>query len=501
MVIMRKEFFRYAYIITLIVIWGHIAQSPQRADAYDFTDGLKNISPQHQGVNDGLIFMKTLRKILANNKAEPEIEKFLTFWYESVQKFNFFQLYNSPYLKPINNGYHSVTFQGRHELDHYQLSLASATNVQIPVKQLGDFKAAFALKQNDTCVTGDRSYSGYIDSQIALNQFSHKTLAALLEGLITVIDPDNLKSLNDDESDRFTEIEGISRKAINSFNKTYPRALRMADQYLNLHSAMSEKTHQFIPYTHLKLIFEFDMKNLKKDFPALEYQLRRLRSLFQFKISFQNKKGNHILDVFLDSQDTFLYIDFYTHQGKIIPFNKDKEPVFEDAFQPTAVKDYEFTLDMNIFFNIYGISFRTDHVIVDCKYECRKKHGKVLFTLKEIPYTQVRGAAYYIVPTWFIDIMIPGNIDKLIANFSKVLLTANNSEGSFMRLYWDTTKPREVMFTPYSSSEFIDNFFILFGFQIWHEKFKMTNESALELNQLIIRGTEAFVLDISQIER
>jgi len=494
---MRKQLF-YKHICLILLI--NLFYMPLSTYAYNFTDGLKKMSSEKQGVADGIVFLKNLRKILANNKAEPEIEDFLTFWYVSVQKFNFYQLYNSPYLKPLDNGYHAVTFQGHHELDHYKLALASATGVQRPIKDLGDFKATFGLKQNDTCVTGDRSYSGFFDSQIALQQFSHKTLAALLEGLVTVIDPDNLKTLNDKESDRFTEIEGLSRKAINSFNQTYPRALLMADQYLNLHSALCEKTHQLIPFTHLKLIFELDMKNIKKDYPQLYYHLKRLRSLFQFNISFQNKKGNHIMDIFLDSEDTFLYVDFYTHQGKIIPFTPDGEPVFEDEFQPTAVRDYEFVLDMNIFFNIYGIKFRTDHVIVDCVYKRRKDFGNVVCKLKEIPYTKVTGRAYYVVPTWFIDIMIPGNIDKLIANFSKVLLTANDSEGSFMRLHWDTQKPHSVMFTPYVSSEFIDNFFILFGFQIWHEKFKMSNESASELNQLIIRGTESFILDLSQIE-
>ncbi|MBF0452932.1 MAG: hypothetical protein HQK75_19685 [Candidatus Magnetomorum sp.] len=492
-----KLFNQYVCIIIALIFFIHM---PKSVDAYDFTDGLQKISPQQRGVPDGIDFLKNLRKILSTTQAEPEIEEFLTFWYESVQKFNFYQLYNSPYLKPLDNGYHAVTFQGYHELNHYEIALASAKGLQIPVRQLGDFRATFGLKQNKTCITGDRSYSGYIDSQTALQQFSHQTLAALLEGLITTIDPDNLNSLNDKECDRFSEIQGFSRKAINSFHKTYPRLLRMADQYLILHSAMDEKSHNYIPYTHFKLICEFDFKNMKKDYPNLYQQLKRLNSLFQFKISFQNKHGNHILDILLDSQDTFLYLDFYTHQGKVIPFTPEGEPVFEDAFHPTKVKDYELSLDMNIFFNIYGIKFRTDHIRVDGIYQRRKEYGSLTFKLKEVPYTQVKGRAYYIVPTWFIDIMIPGNIDQLIANFSKVMLTANKSEGSFMRLFWDTKEPRSVSFTPFLSGEFIDNFFILFGFQIWHEKFKMSDASAADLNQLIIRGTESLILDLSQIE-
>lgn len=488
---------KYVCIFAVLVICIHM---PQMVYGYDFTDALNNISPKKQGRADGLIFLKNMRKMLANHHAEPEVEDFLAFWYESVQKFNFYQLYNSPYLKPVNDGYRAVTFQGYHQMNNYKLALASAKGIQIPVKNLGDFKASFGLKQNDTCVTGDRSYSGYIDSHIALKQFSHKTLAALLQGLITVIDPDNLNSLNTEKSNCFTEIEGFSRKAINAFNKTYPRFLKFIERYLILHSTMNEKTHQNIPYTHFKLICEFDLKNMENDFPDLHYQLKRLKSLFQLNLSFQNTNGNHILDVLLDSQDTFIYLNFYTHQGKVIPFTPEGTPVFEDAFYPTKVNDYELFIDMDIFFNIYGIKFQTNHVRVKGVYQNRKEFGKLKFTLNDIPKTQVTGRAYHIFPTWFIDIMIPGNIDQLIENFSKVLLTANNSEGSYLLLNWDTKKPKDVFLYPYASGEFIDNFFILFGFQIWHEKFKMSDASAADLNKLIISGTESLILDLSKKE-
>jgi len=484
--------------ITLYIFIILLFQMPPIICAYDFTDALKNITPNKQGVNDGIEFLKTLRKMLVTHQSEPEVSEFLAFWYSSVQQFNFYQLYNSPFLKPIDNGFRTVVFQGYHQLNHFQLALPSETGEKIPVSKLGDFKVSFGLKQNNTCITGDRSYSGYMDTHIALKQFSHKTLAAMLEGLITVVDPNNLASLNPKESDRFEEIGGYSRKSIDVFDETYPRFQKFIDKYFILHSAMEKKNYQYVPFTHFKLIMAFDFKNLKKDFPHLSYQLKRLESLFQFKLSFRNKNGNHIMDIFIDSQDTFLYLDYYTHQGMVIPFTPEGTPVFEEAFYPTKVTDYNFYMNVDIFFNIYGIKFRTENIRIDCDYQSRKKYGKIIFKLKEIPNTKVSGRAYHIVPTWFIDIMIPGNIDQLIDNFCKVLLSANNSEGSYLRLLWDMRKPNETFLNLHASSEFIDNFFILFGFQIWHEKFKMSDEAASDLNQLNVRGLEALILDLSR---
>jgi len=487
----KKYLFLYL-LITLIIHTSPVIY------AYDFTDALKFITPNDQGANDGILFLKTLRKILVTHQSEPEVAEFLTFWYNSVQQFNFYQLYNSPFLKPTDNGYRAVIFQGYHQVDHFQLALPSETGEKISISQLGDFKSSFALKKNNKCITGDRSYSGYMDTQIALKQFSHKTLAAMLQGLITVIDPDNLDSLNPQESHRFEEMDGFSRKAINAFDETYPRFQKFLDEYFILHSAIEKKRHQYVPYTHFKLIMEFDFKNLKKKYPHLTYQLNRLESLFQFKLSFVNKEGHHIMDIFLDSQDKFLYLDYYTHQGKVIPFTKEGTPIFKEAFYPTKVTDYNFDMNVDIFFNIYGIKFRTDNIKINCVYQSRKDFGKVFFKLNAIPDTQVSGRAYHIVPTWFIDIMIPGNIDQLIDNFCKVLISANNSEGSYLRLQWDTRNPKDVSLYPHASSEFIDNFFILFGFQIWHEKFKMSDEAASDLNQLNVRGLEALILDISK---
>jgi hypothetical protein len=471
---------------------------PSTLCAYDFTDALKRVSPNNQGANDGLVFLKKLRKILVNHQSEPEVSEFLTFWYNSVQQFNFYQLYNSPFLKPLDNGYRAVIFQGYDQINHFQLALPSETGERIPISQLGDFKTSFGLKQNKTCITGDRSYSGYMDTKIALKQFSYKNLSEMLEGLITVIDPDNLDALNPKESPRFEEMNGFSRKAINVFDQTYPRFQKFMDKYFILHSAIEKKNHHFIPYTHFKLIVEFDLNNFQKDFPDLYYQLKRLESLFQFKLSFRNNHGNHIMDMFIDSQDTFFYFDFYTHQGKVIPFSPEGNPIFEDAFYPTKVSDYDFHMNVDIFFNIYGIKFRTENIKINCDYQSRKNYGKVHFTLDEIPKTTVSGRAYHIVPTWFIDIMIPGNIDQLIDNFCKVLLSANNSEGSYLNLLWDTKKTNNVFLNLHASSEFIDNFFILFGFQIWHEKFKMSDEAAVDLNKINVRGIEALILDLSK---
>jgi len=493
---MHKTKHKQLAILYVIVIL--ICYTPSAFCAYNFTDALKRITPNNQGAYDGLEFLKTLRKILVTHQSEPEVSEFLTFWYNSVQQFNFYQLYNSPFLKPGDNGYRAVIFQGYHQVNHFQLALPSETGESIPMSQLGDFKSSFGLKQNDTCITGDRSYSGYMDTQIALKQFSYKTLAEMLEGLITVIDPDNLDALNPKESQRFEEIDGFSRKAINVFDQTYPRFQKYMDEFFILHSALERKSSRYIPFTHFKLVVEFDFKNLQKDFPDLYYQLKRLERLFQFKLSFQNKHGNHIMDIFLDSQDTFFYLDFYTHQGKVLPFSPEGKPIFEEAFYPTKVTDYDFHMIVDIFFNIYGIKFRTENIKIDCSYKSRKKYGKVHFKLDEIPKTEVSGRAYHIVPTWFIDIMIPGNIDQLIDNFCKVLLSANNSQGSYLSLRWDTNKPDNVFLNPHASSEFIDNFFILFGFQIWHEKFKMSDESAADLNKLSVRGLEALILDLSK---
>jgi len=481
------------YLLTIIFI-----SAPSIICAYNFTDAIQSISPNRQGTNDGILFLNTLKKMLETNQSTSEVNKLAIFWKDSVKQFDFSEIYHSPFLKPLENDYRGVLLQGYHRKNHYQLTLPLETDEKIPVMRLGDFKLSFALKQNKTCVTGDRSYSGYLNTNIALKQFSYKTLAALLEGLMNVIDPHNMASLTPKESFRFEEVEGSSRKAINVFNQTYPHFQKLMDDYFCLHSVLQTKNFQNTPFTHFKLVMSFDFSNMRKKYRYLVKQLQRLENLFQFRVTFQNKHGNHLMGISLDSQEKFIYLDFYTHQGKIIPYSPERQPIFKEAFSLTKLVDFDFTMNIDFFLNIYGMKLRANRIRVDCLYQSRKQYGKVIYKLKEIPKTMVTGRAYYILPPWFIDFLIPGNIELLIDNFFKVLVTANDDKGSIITLHWDTRKPNNVFFHPQAISEFIDNSFIQFGFKIWQEKFSLTEKASSDLHRLNRHVLEAIILDLSK---
>jgi len=466
--------------------------------AYDFNDAIMNVAPRKQGYEYSIDFMSLLHKVFAQYENDKQIEEFLVFWFECLKSFDFATLYNSPFLSPLENDYRGVVFQGLNLPDMYYITLVSSKDDQSEFSQIGNMMAEFALKKNKKSFVGERSYSGHIDAMASLKHLSNDNIDSLMEGFLKVVDPQNIKTLKEPECNLLKNINNNSRPVINTFYKSFPRSLDLVDRYLIVHSTFETKTFEGIDYTHMKMHFSFRFENLENDYPNISDYLHRLRDLFRFELVVKTKTGNNIMLGIVDSKKDKPNIigEFYTRKGMVIPYDSDGNPVFSEEYSITKLTDFKFDSELSIFFNIYGLKFETEKIKINNEYIDSEKKSSFSVRLQDINKTKVYGRAYHIVPTWFIDMIIPSNIDELIYKFSQVMLHANNGQGTSVFFEWDKKDKNNIMLYHKNSSEFVDNFFILFGFQVWREKFKLSDETASELHSVIVRIIASVVSDL-----
>ncbi|ETR72697.1 MAG: hypothetical protein OMM_01512 [Candidatus Magnetoglobus multicellularis str. Araruama] len=485
----------YLSIICIILISGVYVF------AYNFGDAIHNIHPDMQGNKSATEIIQLLDKIFSKVRSDDESIAFLHYLDESLQKFDFRLLYKNPTLQPLDNDFRGVTLQGINESDHYFLGLSPDKKDDIVNQTIGSFASEIALKQIDKSIVGYRSFLAYMDTELALKQYSHHNLLLFADSLLKIIDPDNLAELNPPESNVFTNISGDARVAINSFYYSFPKLASLLDRYIEVNSLLKTKYHETISYTHFDFSVSCKYDALQKDYPLVSDYLEQFRNVLQTGVESINANGHKIFKLEFDCSPDFFNFSIYTKDGKIVPFDSNGIPVFADAFSLASLKKYYFKLVTRLLFDAYGLKYFNNNIITKGTYVNTREFAVLNLRLDSVSKTKVYGRKYHIFPKWFIDFIIPDNIDQLIYELVTVMLHANDDEGSFVKFEFDKRLPNENYFNSLASSEYVDNFFIKLELGIWRNILRTDQATVDEMNGLIIRGLNAVLHDLERIDQ
>jgi hypothetical protein len=467
--------------------------------AYNFGDAIHNIHPDMQGADAATEIVQLLDKVFSQIRSDEKSIDFLHYLDESLQKFDFKLLYKNPTLAPLDQGYRGVTLQGINHSDYYYMGLSPLKKADIDNQTIGSFASEIALKQIDESVVGYRSFSAYMDTKMALKQYSHDNLLIFADSLLKIIDPDNLTQLSPSESPIFKNIKGDARVAINAFYYAFPKLAILFDQYITLNSLLTIKNHDGTAYTHFDFSVSCKYDDLKKDYPLISEYLEQFRGVLKTGVESVNTNGNTLFNLQFDCSPDFFKFSIYTREGKIVPFDTDGNPVFDEAFSLSQLKKYDFKLITQLLFDAYGLKYLNNEIVTKGTYINTTEFASLKLQLKHVSKTKVYGRKYHIFPKWFIDFIIPDDIDQLIYELVTVMLHANDDEGSFVKFEFDKRIPGDVYFNSFASSEYVDNFFIKLELGIWRNILKTDQETVDEINQLILRGLRETIEDLDRL--
>jgi len=468
--------------------------------AYNFGDAIHDIHPSMQGADSATEIIALLDKVFSKIRSDEKSLEFLHYLDESLQKFDFKLLYKNPTLTPLDNGFRGVTLRGINNSDHYFMGLSPYKKADIENKTIGSFASEIALKQIDKSVVGYRSFSAYMDTEMALKQYSHDNLLIFADSLLKIIDPDNLAQLDPPESPVFTNIIGDARVAINAFYQAFPKLATLFDRYIVLNSLLQTKNHNGIAYTHFDFSVSCRYEALKNDYPLIADYLEQFRDVLQTTIKSVNTNEHNLFDLHFDCSPDFFKFSIYTRKGKIVPFDGEGNPIFDEAFSLAQLKKYDFNIITQLLFDAYGLKYFNNNIVTKGTYVNTREFASLKLKLDSVSKTKVYGRKYHIFPKWFIDFIIPDDIDQLIYELVTVMLHANDNEGSFVTFEFDKRLPKEVFFNSLASSEYVDNFFIKIELGIWRNILKTDQETIDEINKLIILGLNNILDDLGQID-
>ena len=441
-------------------------------------------------------FLNLLVNYASKTKFNKSAEEFHDYLSKSLDKFDFKDFYNSKYMKPAANGYKSVTYVGVNSQEGFNVDLIDSSFEKIPIHNFGDFGVEFSLRKNESSsvATGSyaksNSYSGDLKLEQYLGVFSHEKGAVLLGSLLSLLDMENLDKINLPASKTFSNLKNSeNRKVLDLLLADLPSVSRFLNQYFAADSLLKDQNKNGKRVTMVILNGRINNRYVQNQYPYLAEYFDDISELGNIKMLFFNSSGSRILEINMESKTLLLYCKFYTAGGKMIPYStKDgnDELDFSKAFALPTLSLYSFKILISFQAAIYGLDFDNKEITVNGIYSNKPGEGNLSFALKDFSKTSVSGGFSYLIPSWAIDIAIPGNLEELIYHFTTVLVHANQDRGSFLKLSWKK-KPSAWNFSLRSESEFVDNFFIRFGLKVFNYKIRPSKLAGEELSRFLVQ--------------
>jgi hypothetical protein len=232
----------------------------------------------------------------------------------------------------------------------------------------------------------------------------------------------------------------------------------------------------------------------KEKHPAVADWLLGMGPLITARLDVTDEKGRTVATIRFSTKDLALTLDCFVANGKICPVENGKVLVAEGYDVETVAhaqhKDrWTFDLDAN------GIVTEVHDLVVKVDYTRTQDGMEARFVMDQEPKVRVHGSAYGVIPTWAIDVFIPGNIEELTREFLRVVTRGNEGKGTVIDLSERSGKNGANVAVLDFQQEALNSTLVRIGFKIARRKLIPPQDAVDDLSEYLKKGHAAFEAD------
>jgi len=462
--------------------------------AYDFSDAIAGAAPNGTGARQAFLSARALSGAVSRVEVDPDAEDFLSFLWESIHRFDFRELYESPHLELLDDGYRGVVVLGENRGDSYFVSLAPPGAWAGKLPGHGSLAVRVGLRKNPDSIVGDTSYSILFQVKTDMEALSPQYYLELAENFLRVLDPANLERLAENVSgDPSTVVSRV-------FARNFPWTVKALSPYLRTRLHVETVETDQGSCSRVTLAVGYNDSAVAADLPLAADYFHRLDRLTE-TMGTVTDTCNQVLSAFaLRTKDDLFYLRFVTKNGLLVPVTEDDLPVPGKAVSLAKARElpFRFVLDMDNYAK--GLWFHTEDLVVRAALKRGQDQGGVDFLLGDAHRTTISGRIYNVFPTWLVDLFIPGNMEELVDDFHRVAADANNGQGTRASLSWSSQGPGSRVYYE-SQSEIVDNYFIRFLFGALRDNFQADEKTAAQLRAFSRLGKDALLADLEALAK
>lgn len=237
-------------------------------------------------------------------------------------------------------------------------------------------------------------------------------------------------------------------------------------------------------------------EKLQARFPELAEFLGEIGPLFKGELLFRDARNQNLLRLLLDTEKLEVTVEGFLHEGRLVPIGPNGLPALDGPAGAAGVPVTFSALGTSVF-NVNGIETKVRDLVLQSTYLERADGADLVTAITKPPVVSVSGSAYGILPTWAIDVVIPGNMEELTREFLTTACTGDDGRGVTLSLrsrqQGGPDGPATVQMA--GSSEILNSLLVQLAARIANEKLLPSDEVRAELWTIFHEAHQAFVKD------
>ena len=461
---------------------------------------------------DRLRKMQQLQQtMLKNSDFHEQTHTFINDLWASFEHFNLKRFHK---ILPEEDGeWRKLSVVGHLDNDVYKYgptpSAVNARNAQGTPQDLGDFSVEIRAKEIENKIFG---VSFLIESDINVGLGSADWTAirkATKETIKIVVDGDS-RFTSDKSSFDQAAIYRDKVKAMNKHldSKDIAIIAPLWASFPNMWELLSKvaKVEDVVvidivdkPYKQLQTSLSIQPQKMKLIYPKLAKFLRKIGPLFNVKVDLNADEGRYIRAE-IDSKTLTIDIEAYVKDGQILPQNH-RGGIALTVPNKKPGEPWNFVAVANAELQILGVKANMTNIRTKIDYTTQEKGANIDVQVNEMPKLEISGRALGILPTSFIDIMMPSNLEKIMSAFLAVIFEGENGKGIMVNSVFNQATDERVA-TVQSDVSFVglDNIFMRIGMGIVNDRIIPEDNVSVEIRQLWFDTQHAFSNDLKNFE-
>jgi hypothetical protein len=443
--------------------------STPTARAQVIIESLKSVD-ENASLETALNFAQLWHSVSCCLRKSPDVEAAQDFFGDAAREFDFQQVYESGILRqtPDNDG-KKITFLGEQISNSYQISINSSAG-KSPSKAItsnfGNAELTVGLKKFPKQSQGNDVYDTLVSGEAKINGFKPSGFLESAKKLLLLLSPQAVASRKSKSTAKslFSKLDPDSRAYMDQYTDGLPRFTKIGTKYFKIISLFEKSAKISEPVSFISLKMGLNNVAMARDYPELNAYLESLRDVLHSKFEIRDMENRLLMKGSIDSSTQISSLQFYTSDGKLIPQNSDKTMAMSAAVDIADGVNRNYTVFAQSTVDILGLKMDTGRTQILVKTNFNGGSYEASSKIIKITDPKVTGRMFYVLPTWFIDVTIPGDIQERVNRFAKVLSNPKVGRGAEGVLRVPPTQPRLALVSGHA--ELLDNNVLRLGMKV-----------------------------------
>ncbi len=247
----------------------------------------------------------------------------------------------------------------------------------------------------------------------------------------------------------------------------------------------------------LRIVARMLPDELEALYPDLAEYLRDLEDLLTIEARIVDPDGRRVASLRLDTRTLRMTIEMVTRDGALLPtVDRPRAPVASTVgYRLDELDDAAYEVRVSLWTNTSGIRGEIRDIVVSGRYD-RTDRGAALATrVTGKPKVTFRGAAFGVIPTWMVDVLIPSDMTTLTDDFFRVLVDGRDGDGATTAVAIERrhgpggTEP--LVLEGRADLEILNNALINFAIKIANRRILPHDETRDQVLEFLREGFEA----------